>query len=149
MKTISKIIASFFGIGFFPLAPGTVSSFVLILLYKYFIHTWSWPVYAAVGLIIYLIGVITASVAESSAERKDPRFVVIDEILGQWIALFMLPPSWPIVLAAFFLFRVFDIIKPLGIRRAESFPGGWGIMLDDILAGMYTGILINIYLIIR
>ncbi len=148
MKITSKIIASFFGIGFFPIAPGTAASFVLILLYKYFIHSWSLPVFIIVGLLIYAVGVLTASVAEAASKREDPRFVVIDEILGQWIALFMLPPSWPIVLAAFFLFRLFDIIKPLWIKRAEKFSSGWGIMLDDILAGMYAGILVNAYLIL-
>ncbi|MFO7866640.1 MAG: phosphatidylglycerophosphatase A [Candidatus Aminicenantes bacterium] len=148
MKTLSRIIASFFGIGYFPIAPGTVSSFIIILLYKYLIYSWSWPVYAAFGLLIFAAGIWTASITEAEASRKDPRFIVIDEILGQWIALFLLPPAWPAVLAAFFLFRLFDIIKPFWIRRAETFPGGWGIMLDDILAGMYAGILINLYLII-
>jgi phosphatidylglycerophosphatase A len=148
MKVISKIIASFFGFGYFPIAPGTVSSFLLIVLYKYFIHSWSWPLYVAVGIVIFIIGVLTASVAEAASKREDPRFIVIDEILGQWIVLFMLAPSWPLLLAAFFLFRLFDIIKPFWIKRAERFHSGWGIMLDDILAGFYAGILINAYLIL-
>lgn len=148
MKILSKIIASFFGIGYFPVAPGTVSSFILILLYKYVCHAWSWPVYAAAGIFLYAVGIITASAVEAGSSREDPRFVVIDEILGQWIALFQLPPTWPMILAAFFLFRFFDIIKPFWIRRAEKFSGGWGIMLDDILAGLYSGILVNLYLIL-
>lgn len=148
LKILTHTIASFFGTGYFPLAPGTFSSFTLILLYKYFIHTWTWPVYVGVGVIIFAAGVLTASAAETAAQREDPRFVVIDEIFGQWIALFLLPPSWPLILAAFFLFRLFDIIKPFGIRKAESLPSGWGIMMDDILAGLYAGILVNACLII-
>ena len=63
--------------------------------------------------------------------------IVIDEVLGQMITLWFVPRSWPWVLAAFFLFRLFDIWKPLGAREAQNLPGGWGIVADDVLAGIY------------
>ena len=94
-------------------------------------------------LVIYLLGVAASSKYVSISGKHDPGEVVIDEVLGQLVALFLLRPSWIMVLSAFFLFRFFDIIKPLFIKKAEKFSKGWGIMLDDIVAGIYTSIILN------
>lgn len=143
MKLASKVISTFFGIGFFPMAPGTLASLITVLIYKYILCDWSWPYLLLLFLLMYVLGVMASSYYVSDSENDDPSEVVIDEVLGQLIALFMLKPSWIMVLSAFFLFRLFDIIKPFYIKKAENYSKGWGIMLDDIIAGIYTSILIN------
>ena len=82
--------------------------------------------------------------AEKISGITDPSFVVIDEVAGQLITLFLLPFSWKILIAGFILFRVFDVIKPFPARRAEKLHGGWGIMMDDVLAGLYGNILLQL-----
>ena len=85
------------------------------------------------------MGVWSAGKAEKAFGRVDPGEVVIDEIVGQIITFLATPKvSWIWLLAGFFLFRAFDIVKPFPARRAERLPGGWGIMLDDVIAGLYA-----------
>lgn len=148
MKLFSRIISTFFGIGFFPIAPGTLASLVTVLVYKYFLYSMRWPYMLLLFLLLYVLGVITSSFYVSESGKEDPSEVVLDEVLGQLIALFMLRPSWLLVLSAFFAFRFFDILKPFFIKKAEKFSKGWGIMLDDIIAGIYSSILINIVIIL-
>jgi phosphatidylglycerophosphatase A len=81
-------------------------------------------------------------------KKEDPRTVVIDEAAGQLIALFLLSPQWSLCAASFLLFRFFDIVKPYPIKRVETFPGGFGIMLDDIVAAIFAGIVINLFLLL-
>lgn len=152
MKTLSKIFATFFGLGYFPIAPGTLTSFVIIVLYKYTLYKISWPYYLGLLFFIFIAGVLTSTLYAKNINKKDPRNIVIDEALGQFLALFALnrlSPSWFLLLVSFFLFRFFDIAKPPPIRRIETFPKGWGVMLDDVAAAIYTGICINLYLLIR
>lgn len=149
IKFLSKSLATCFGIGYFPLAPGTVSSFGAVLLYKLFLFRLSWPFFALVCAGVFVLGVIVSSVYASNSKKKDPRVVVIDEAGAQLLTLFNLSPTWPLVLAGFVLFRLFDIAKPFPIRKVETFPKGWGIMMDDILAAAYAGILLNAYLLLR
>jgi phosphatidylglycerophosphatase A len=85
----------------------------------------------------------------SKWKTEDPQKVVIDEAAGQYLALFQLSPSWWPLIMSFVLFRLFDILKPFPIRRIETFSNGWGIMLDDIVAALYTGIIVYAYLILR
>jgi len=146
MKKAAQLIATFFGIGYCPLAPGTAASAVVVLLYRFFLHDLGWPIFLGIGVIVYAAGVWSSGTFARARGLEDPGIVVIDEVIGQLIALFMLPPTWTLLLAAFLLFRFFDILKPLLIRRAERFSGGWGIMLDDVVAGLYTGICLQIYL---
>jgi phosphatidylglycerophosphatase A len=148
MKLFSKIAATFFGVGFFPVAPGTMTSAVVVLLYKYFLHRLSWPLYLLLFFVIFGIGIIVSDIYSRMLKKEDPRTVVIDEAAGQMIAMFLLSPQWSICAASFVLFRIFDIVKPFPIKRAEKFPGGFGIMLDDIVAAIFTGILINLFLLL-
>lgn len=148
MKFVSKAISTFLGIGLFPLAPGTLASIITVFIYKYGLYKWNWPIMLLLFLLIYILGVIASSKYVSVSGVDDPSEVVIDEVLGQLIALFMLQPSWILVLSAFFLFRFFDIIKPLYIKKAENYSKGWGIMLDDIMAGIYASIIINVVIIL-
>jgi phosphatidylglycerophosphatase A len=148
MKKFSKITATFFGVGYFPLAPGTLTSAIIVLLYKFFLHRLSWPFYLFLFFVLFVLGTFVADVYSRMVKKEDPRTVVIDEATGQFIAMFLLSPQWTICAASFLLFRFFDIVKPFPIKRVEMFPGGFGIMLDDIVAAIFTGILINLYLLL-
>lgn len=149
MTSLSKIIATFFGVGYFPVAPGTLASLIVVLLYKFFLHHFSWPVHLLIFFGVFIIGTITSAWSSSKWKVEDPQKVVIDEAAGQYLALFQLSPSWLPLLLSFLLFRLFDILKPFPVKRIESFPRGWGIMLDDFVAALYSGILVYIYLILR
>jgi phosphatidylglycerophosphatase A len=145
MKKILIYIATFFNIGLFPLAPGTLASMVTMILF-YLFNLWLFPtIYSQVFIIllVFIIGIPAASVAEKHFKRKDPGQVVIDEVPGQMISLLFLPCSFtPYSIlhyfAGFLLFRIFDIIKPFPVNKADNIPGGFGIMFDDIVAGLYA-----------
>jgi phosphatidylglycerophosphatase A len=92
---------------------------------------------AGIALAIVL-GVPAATIAARESGRHDPGFVVIDEVAGQWIALLGSPADWRHALIALILFRVFDIVKPFPARQLEALPAGWGIVFDDIAAGLYA-----------
>jgi phosphatidylglycerophosphatase A len=148
MKRISKIVATFFGAGYFPVAPGTLTSAIIVLLYKFFLHRLSWPIYLLLFFVFFALGIVVSDVYSRMLRKEDPRTVVIDEATGQLIAMFLLSPQWSLCAASFFLFRFFDIVKPYPIKRVERFPRGFGIMLDDIVAAIFTGILINLFLLL-
>jgi phosphatidylglycerophosphatase A len=148
MKLFSKITATFFGVGYFPVAPGTLTSAIIVLFYKFFLYRLSWPVYLMMFFVLFALGTYVSDVTSRMMKKEDPRIVVIDEAAGQFIALFLISPQWSVCAASFFLFRFFDIVKPFPIKRVETFPGGIGIMLDDIVAAIYAGILINLFLLL-
>ena len=148
MRLFSKITATFFGAGYFPLAPGTITSAIIVLLYKFFLHRLSWPFYLLLFFFLFILGIFVSDVYSRTLKKDDPRTVVIDEAAGQLIALFLLSPQWALCAASFVLFRLFDIVKPFPIKQVESFPRGFGIMLDDIVAAIFAGILINLYLLL-
>lgn len=149
MKIAAKIIASFFGVGYFPVAPGTLTSFIVVLIYKLFLHKMDWPIHLLIFFFLFFIGTFTSSIFSSALKSKDPRKIVIDEAAGQYLALFQLSSSWFPLLLCFFLFRLFDIIKPFPIKKVETFPKGWGIMLDDLVAALYAGILIYVFYLFK
>ena len=148
MKLFSKITATFFGVGYFPIAPGTLTSAIIVLLYKFFLHRLSWPVYLFLFFVLFALGTFVSDVYSRTLKKEDPRTVVVDEATGQFIALFLLSPQWTICGATFILFRFFDIVKPFPIKKVETFPRGFGIMLDDIVAAIFAGILINLTLLL-
>jgi phosphatidylglycerophosphatase A len=148
MKLLAKILATFFGTGAFPFAPGTFASLAAALVYKFGLFRLSGTLQAVVIVVVFFVGVAAASVHARELGRPDPRPVVIDEACGQWIACFLIPPGWMPVLAAFFLFRLFDVWKPFPIRQLERLRGGWGIMADDVLAGIFAGLLVHGYLLL-
>ena len=149
MKLLSKLASTFFGLGFIPFAPGTVTSIVIILLYKYYLYRLSWPVYALILFLLFFIGVYASTKYSSALNKKDPRKIVIDEALGQLLVLFRMSDAWFPILSCFVLFRIFDIAKPFPIRKLEKLPAGWGIMLDDVVSAVYAGVIVNLYLILR
>jgi phosphatidylglycerophosphatase A len=149
MKAVHMILATFFGVGFFPLAPGTATSFLVVIFYKFFLHSLPWPLYLLLFVVLFFVGVIVSTEYSSELGKKDPRRIVVDEACGQLIVLFQMPTSSFILLACFFLFRFFDIIKPYPIRKIEKLEKGWGIMMDDIIAAIYTALIIHVYLLIK
>jgi phosphatidylglycerophosphatase A len=137
-------VATFFGAGYGKPGPGTWGSVAAVLLWA--IYTWlAHPTHAALLLALAIgiaativLGVPAATIAERESGRTDPGFVVIDEAIGQWITLLGSPVDWRHGLIALVLFRLFDITKPFPIRRLERLPGGWGIVFDDVAAGLYA-----------
>jgi len=136
-------LASFGYVGFAPIAPGTVGSaaaFALILPVR-----WAGVpgLDLAVALLLFFAGAWSARVAERHLGTEDPGPVVIDEVVGMIVSLLWLPASWPVFLAAFLAFRVFDIVKPWPAGRLERLPGGWGIMADDVMAAVYANLAVQ------
>jgi len=144
MQRIAKIIASYFYVGYIPIIPGTFGSLAAFSLYFPLLRLNYWPAYLAVVVIVSLLGIWAAGVMERESKIIDPSFVVIDEVAGQLITLFLVPFSWISVILGFLLFRALDIVKPFPARNAENLPGGWGIMTDDILAGVYGCIILHV-----
>jgi phosphatidylglycerophosphatase A len=142
---LATLIATWFGCGYSPVAPGTAGSLAAlaigILLHEYAGFTaWGFAVLAAATLIP---AVWAAGVTAVSSGIEDPPFVVIDEVIGLWIALAGARwYNWKSYLAAFALFRLFDIWKPPPVRQLEALPGGWGINLDDVMAGLYAALVL-------
>jgi phosphatidylglycerophosphatase A len=130
-------IASGFGAGLSPKAPGTVGSIVALL--PWLLLRGLPPLYYALAVLeTFAIGVWAADRVIRAIRIDDPGVIVIDEWIGMWIALFMAPSGWPWAVLGFVLFRVFDIWKPWPVRWADrALHGGFGAMLDDALAGMY------------
>lgn len=145
---LPRLIATSFGAGFLPAAPGTWGALVAIVLWLP-LYVWASPTVAfivtAVATAIYTVAGIWASNIAEKYWGHDPVVACADETVGQWVALLAvtpLCPAWEIV-AAFILFRFFDIVKPLGIRATERLPRGYGMMADDIVAGVYSALIIR------
>lgn len=148
MKLISKLLATVFGLGLVPFAPGTAASAVAALGYVLVLHDLSRPLYAALITFVFLAGVAASAVHAAELGQPDPGCIVVDEVCGQLIALAFLPAAWVPVGVSFALFRFFDIIKPWPIRKLEKIPGGWGIMADDVGAGIAAAALARLVLLI-
>jgi len=137
-------IATGLGSGLVPLAPGTAGSAVAVGLFWLTSRGGALWVPAVVFVALLLAGFWSATSAARSLGRKDPGAIVIDEFAGQFLALLALPVSWPVLAAGFVLFRLFDIIKPPPARRLEALPGAAGIMADDLVAGLYANLLLQV-----
>lgn len=138
-------LATGLGSGLSPVAPGTAGSLIAVLLWLAFLQfDPSLSVQIAAALLAIAPCIWAADWAARRLERKDPGCIVSDELAGQWLALLAAPPAWPWWLAAFVLFRVFDIAKPWPMRRLERLPGGVGIVADDLAAGVLAGIILYI-----
>jgi phosphatidylglycerophosphatase A len=150
MRRFLKFTLRGFGTGLLPVAPGTWGSAAAVLL-AWPLALWT-PALLHLELCVLIVAFLWIGVIGSDQLQdewgKDPSQTVIDEMVGMWIALLGLPLYWPYWLAAFLLFRLFDIFKPFGIRRLEKIEGGWGVMLDDVLAGVYASMLLHAYLLL-
>ena len=125
-------------IGYLPLAPGTWGSLAALAFWYLILPTISSITFIVIIVIILVLGIYTSSITESVLDKKDPSIIVIDEWVGQWIALLFLPKLFVWGIVAFALFRLFDIWKPYPIHRLDNIKGGFGIMIDDVLAGIYA-----------
>lgn len=144
------LIATFFGVGHLQPGSGTWAAAITVVVWWAASHLvaskWLLPVEAIVALAITLIGIPPSTTVARESGQKDPGFVVIDEVAGQMISLIGVPLNWKYLLAGFILFRGFDIVKPFPLRRLERLPGGTGIMMDDVGAGLYALVLLQIWL---
>jgi phosphatidylglycerophosphatase A len=137
-------IATFFGAGLGRPGPGTYGSVTTVLLWG--LYAWlarPTPHSLLIALVAVIVlslalGVPAATIVARESGRKDPQFIVIDEVAGQAIALLFMPANWLGGLIALILFRLFDITKPFPIRQFENLPEGWGIVFDDVAAGLYA-----------
>ncbi len=138
-------IATWFGCGYVPFAPGTAGSLAAVAV-AYVLARWAhWrPFYfALLALTLLPIGIWSAGVTAREVKMKDPGIVVVDEVLGQWITLAGASSfNWKSWLAAFCLFRLFDIWKPQPVRWMETLPSGVGIVADDVMAGVYGALVL-------
>ncbi len=149
MKYLWRTIASFFGLGLFPFAPGTLTSLAVVFLYKYLIHGLGWPYLLLILAALMILGTHAASRYSAELKLVDPGCVVVDEAAGQLLVLLLVFPEWTSLLAGFLLFRFFDIVKPYPIRRVEKLPAGWGIMADDILAALMAKAILHIFIYLK
>lgn len=145
---IARLAATGLATGYSPVAPGTAGS-LLALLALWFLHPVS-PVFLVSALVLlFPVGVWASSRVEREEVQKgrkhDPSIVNIDEIMGMGMSVVFLPASAPKawLVAGFFLFRFFDIVKPFPIDHSQRLPGGWGIMTDDVIAGIYANIILQ------
>lgn len=138
----ATLTATFFGIGYMRPGPGTWASAVTMLLWAALAHSLPGsvrlPILGVLAILTTLIGIPAATRVARASARKDPSFVVIDEVAGQLISLIAVPLAWKTFLAGLILFRVFDIFKPPPVRQLERLPEGTGIVLDDVAAGIYA-----------
>jgi phosphatidylglycerophosphatase A len=145
--TFSTFIASLFLIGFIPLAPGTFGSLAgygIYMLLPGWIYDGSCPAFLPLLIVgLALLAVVICRKAEDVL-GEDAGSIVLDELLGFFVATLFLPQNWLIGFYAFLMFRVFDIAKPFPIHRSQKLGGGWGVVVDDLLAGVYANIFLQI-----
>lgn len=151
---LSKIIASGLGTGFAPIAPGTAGALLGVIMFYglnviwYGINLEPITIIAlnlAVIILVLLVGVYAIRKVHEIWPH-DASQIVIDEVVGVWIAVFALPFDYRIYLYGFILFRFFDILKPFYIKRLDRLKSSWSVMLDDVLAGVYANIVLQILL---
>ena len=133
------------GSGTVPVAPGTFGSLAALLVFwGAAMFAWGWPIYIAMLLITFLLGIWLCGRTASDIGVHDHGGIVWDEFVGLWITLFLAPAGWAWWIAGFVLFRLFDIVKPWPIRWFDRrVPGGLGIMLDDVLAGLMAWVVLQ------
>jgi len=147
MRVLAKTLATGFFSGFSPKAPGTIGSLVVLAAY------WLAPPLGGIGfgvllLVLFPLGVASSTVAEAHYGR-DASVIVIDEMFGMLLTLFALEKNLTIAVAGFLLFRFFDIVKLFPIDTLQKLPKGWGIMMDDVVAGIYSNLLLRVLMLVK
>ena len=143
-KTIIKIISTFFYIGYLPFIPGTFGSIAGVFLY--YLLKDSISIYTIFSCILIILGFLVSGPAERMLNKKDASCIVIDEVCGMLLSLIFLPYDIKIVVLAFILFRILDALKPFPLDRLQRLKASPGIMADDLVAGLYTNIILQIVL---
>ena len=141
-ERLALVLSTFFGAGLLPKAPGTAGSLAALLLATPFQNNPPY-LFALAAIALFPISIWSATETANHLNRKDPQIVVIDEVEGQWLTLSGATHlNWRSLILAFLLFRIFDIWKPWPTRTLEKLPGGWGIVLDDCMAGIYAALVL-------
>jgi len=144
MKHFILLLATGFGVGYTPIAPGTLGTLIAIPVY-YFLSSISSPVYEITLIGFFFLSVWISENAEIFFGKKDDQRIVIDEIMGFLITMLWVPQTAILIIIGFFLFRFFDILKPFPIRSLEKkLKGGYGVVLDDVMAGVYANIVLRL-----
>ncbi len=147
-KKVLTTLATLGPVGYLPVAPGTGGSlvaFIFCLLLEP-----GTPLLLLLAVVIFITGVRAATIAEDSLKEKDSRKIVIDEVAGYMVSVLIIPPTLLNLTVAFFIFRLFDILKPPPIRYFEQrISGGLGVMFDDVLAGVYTNLVLQVFILIK
>lgn len=145
MSALARVIATVFGLGYAPKAPGTAGSLgALVVAWLLYTYAGAGPLwFGTLAVALTIPGIWAAGAVAKETGRKDPQIVVVDEVVGQWVALAGASHlNWKSWLAAFALFRLFDIWKPAPVRQLEGLPGGFGIVADDAMAGFYAALVL-------
>jgi len=142
MRRIVKLTTSFFYLGHSPIMPGTLGSFAGLIIY--FSVKDKIPIYAFSLIFLFMLGILFSAEAERIYKRKDAQMIVIDEACGMMLALFLVPYKLWVMILGFILFRTFDILKPPPAKAIEKFSGAFGVMFDDIIAAIYTNLILQI-----
>jgi len=144
MNHFFLFLATGFGVGYSPVAPGTLGTLIAIPVY-YFLSEIPSPLNEITLIGFFFLSVWVSENAERLFGKKDDQRIVIDEIIGFLITMLWVPKTIHFIIIGFFLFRVFDILKPFPIRRLEKgFKGGFGVVLDDVVAGVYANIILRL-----
>src|SRR5262249_41593984 len=133
---LALAVASLAGAGYSPVAPGTVGSFATLLA-LWFIPFTPMALFGTL-VVVTVLGIWAGSRVERLLGAKDPGVIVIDEVAGMLLSVFLLPRTLPVLLTAFVLFRVLDVWKPFPAHQSQALPGGFGVMVDDLVAGGYA-----------
>lgn len=144
-RFLLKLIGSGLGTGYAPLAPGTAGSIIALLIWIILPGMNTWQQFAFVT-VTFLIGVPISAALETEYGH-DPHQATFDEFVGQWAALLLLPKTAPYLAASFFIFRALDVWKPFPARASQNLPGGWGVMVDDLIVGIYTCLILHFFTI--
>ena len=138
MNKVAEIISTVFYVGRIPFAPGTICSFLAFISW-YYLRFYVEGVFILYGsLILFFIGVAVSTIYSESIKKEDPPEVVIDEWVGQWIALWLIPHSFNWGFLSFTIFRIFDILKLGPVKGMDDIKSGTGIMMDDVVAGIFA-----------
>ncbi len=142
---LSVFFSTLFGVGYFPKAPGTAGTLLAAAVYFLLPDKWFGNGFYVLGCVLFLslISVFVISKAEKILGH-DSKKIVLDEFFGVFFAVIFLPKTLFVIIMAFFLFRFFDILKPVPVNILQKLPEGWGVMADDVMAGIYTNIFLQV-----
>lgn len=139
-------MATGFGAGYSPIAPGTLGTLLAIPIY-YFLSEMSFPLYELTLITFFFLSCWISGQAQQYFGKKDDQRIVIDEMMGFFVAMLWVPQTPLFILVGFILFRFFDILKPFPIRRFEKVGGGFGVVLDDVMAGIFANVILRLIII--
>jgi len=154
---LHKLIATGLGTGYSPVAPGTAGAALGIIVFYFFNLGFTMlKINGLLILVLNLVVILTVLLLGMLSIKKvhkiwthDAQLIVIDEVVGVWIAVFALPFHWQYYLAAFVIFRFFDILKPLCIRKLDNLKTDWSVMLDDVAAGVYANLVLQLVVFLK